>query len=40
LPHEASTTWLGGDLTVGVNPVEPPPTVSGGQVGDLFAVSV
>jgi hypothetical protein len=26
--------------TVGVNPVAPPPTVGGGQVGDLLAVSV
>jgi hypothetical protein len=31
------TRWNG---TVGVNPVAPPPTVGGGQVGDLLAVAV
>jgi hypothetical protein len=30
----------GRDGTVGVNPVAPPPTVGGGQVGDLFAIAV
>jgi len=32
---------LGGrNGTVGVSPVAPPPTVGGGRVGDLFAVTV
>ena len=28
-----------GDGTIGVDPVAPPPTVGGGQVGDLLAVA-